>query len=81
MTTQHQWNTGRHYDEHGQRMIARATDSGIQFSDLSRGIDGLIPLGAFMQSADLDKYTIKTLVMTNYDLGNYSSTSTTLTWE
>jgi hypothetical protein len=81
MTTQHQWNTGRQYDQYGQRMIAVVTEDGIQFSDLSRHIDGLIPLGAFMRGADLDKRTIEDLVMFNYDQGNYSGNNKTLTWQ
>jgi len=48
----HQWNTGRQYDEHGQRMVA-LIDTGdccIRFSDLSRNIDGAVPLGNFLQN-------------------------------
>jgi len=77
----HQWNTGRQYDETGQRIVAEVTEKGIRFSDLSRGIDGLILLGAHKQGNSLDKYEIEALVMSNYDHGNYSSTSTTLNWE
>jgi len=78
----HRWNTGRQYDEHGQRMVA-LIDTGdccIRFSDLSRNIDGAVPLGNFLQNHRLDAYTLETLVMVNYDFGNYSSSSTTLTW-
>jgi len=79
----HQWNTGRQYDKHGQRMVA-LIDTGdccIRFSDLSRNIDGAVPLGNFLQNHRLDAYTMESLVMTNYDLGNYSGSNTTLTWE
>ena len=40
----HQWNTGRHYDQHGQRMVARydSNNHRILFSDLSRNINGYI---------------------------------------
>jgi hypothetical protein len=79
----HQWNTGRQYDKHGQRMVA-LIDTGdccIRFSDLSRNIDGAVPLGNFLQNHRLDAYTLETLVMTNYDFGNYSGSNTTLTWE
>jgi len=78
----HQWNTGRQYDKHGQRMVA-LIDTGdccIRFSDLSRNIDGAVPLGNFLQNHRLDAYTLETLVMTNYDFGNYSGSNTTLTW-
>lgn len=76
----HQWNTGRHYDLHGQRMVAEITDDrkAIKFSDLSRHINGSIPLGMWAQT---EKYAIETLVMTNYDFGNYSPSNTTLEWE
>jgi len=79
----HQWNTGRQYDQHGQRMVA-LIDTGdccIRFSDLSRNIDGAVPLGGYLQNHRLDTYTLETLVMTNYDFGNYSGSNTTLTWE
>ena len=76
----HQWNTGRHYDQHGQRMVAQVDGLEIRFSDLSRNINGRIPLGDFILGRDLDKYEIRELVMTNYDHGNYSGSNTTLTW-
>jgi len=79
----HQWNTGRQYDKHGQRMVA-LIDTGdccIRFSDLSRNIDGAVPLGNFLQNHRLDAYTMESLVMANYDFGNYSSSNTTLNWE
>jgi hypothetical protein len=81
----HQWNTGRQYDEHGQRMVAEVhketltNDPRIYFSDLSRHINGYVPLGMWAQTAD--KYAIETLVMTNYDFGNYSPSSITLEWK
>jgi hypothetical protein len=76
----HQWNTGRHYDLHGQRIVAEITDDrkAIKFSDLSRHINGSIPLGMWAQT---EKYAIETLVMTNYDFGNYSPSNTTLEWK
>jgi len=79
----HQWNTGRQYDKHGQRMVA-LIDTGdccIRFSDLSRNIDGAVPLGNFLQNHRLDAYTLEALVMANYDFGNYSSSNITLNWE
>lgn len=76
----HQWNTGRQYDEHGQRIVAEVTDDrkGIKFSDLSRNINGTVPLGMWAQT---EKYAIETLVMTNYDFGNYNLSNTTLEWK
>ena len=53
-------------------------DCCIRFSDLSRNINGAVPLGMWAQT---EKYAIETLVMTNYDFGNYSSSSTTLEWK
>ena len=74
----HQWNTGRQYDKHGQRMVALIDDCCIRFSDLSRNINGAVPLGMWAQT---EKYAIETLVMTNYDFGNYSPSNITLEWE
>ena len=77
----HQWNTGRHYDAHGQRMVALVADNAIVFSDLSRGINGAVPLGDFLRGHRLDVYTLESLVMTNYDFGNYSGGTATLAWD
>lgn len=77
----HQWNTGRHYDQHGQRMVAVVEDEHILFSDRSRHINGVIPLGAYLQRHRLDTYTLENLVMTNYDFGNYSGSALTLYME
>ena len=77
----HQWNTGRQYDQHGQRMVAMVEGQKLLFSDLSRHIDGAVPLGNFMLGRDLTKYDIEALVMANYDFGNYSASNTTLNWE
>lgn len=76
----HQWNTGRHYDKHGQRIVAQAdTDANrILFSDLSRNISGYIPLVSWLQT---DNYSLERLVMANYDFGNYVATSATLEWK
>lgn len=76
----HQWNTGRAYDKHGQRMVAEVTDNAIAFSDLSRGIHGSVPLGKYLRGCAIDKYSIERLVMCNYDYGNYSGSNTLLTW-
>jgi len=78
----HQWNTKRMYADDGQRMVAEVREEEIVFSDLSRHINGSIPLGKYLQGrADMDKYTIETLVMTNYDFGNYSGGNGALAWE
>lgn len=74
----HEWNTGRHYDQHGQVMVAKVEDEQILFSDRSRYINGVIPLGDYLKRHRLDTYTLETLVMTNYDFGNYSCSSITL---
>ena len=78
----HRWTSGRAYDEHGQRMVAEVDrgDCCIRFSDLSRNIDGAVPMGNFLLERVISKYDIEALVMANYDFGNYSSSSTTLTW-
>ncbi len=77
----HQWNIGRHYDQHGQRMVAVVEDEHILFSDRSRHINGVIPLGAYLKGRKLDNYEIENLVMTNYDFGNYSGSALTLYME
>jgi hypothetical protein len=79
----HQWKTGRDYDEHGQRMVAEVDtgDCCIRFSDLSRHINGAVPLCDSTLGLDLTKYAIESLVMTNYDFSNYAYSSTTLDWE
>ena len=77
MTT-HQWNTGRQYDEHGQRMVAAVRDDCIDFSDLSRHINGYIPTGVWVNT---DKHALEVLVMTNYDYGNYNGSDKTLEWK
>jgi hypothetical protein len=81
-TKKHQWNTGRQYANDGQRMVAEVHETEIMFSDLSRYINGSIPLGKFKQGrADMSKYDIEALVMNNYDFGNYSGSGKTLEWE
>jgi len=77
----HRWTSGRAYDEHGQRMVAMVEGQKLLFSDLSRNIDGAVPLGNFMLGRDISKYDIEALVMANYDFGNYSSSNITLNWE
>lgn len=80
-TSRHQWNTGRQYDEHGHRIVAQVNDGELLFSDLSRGINGAIPLGSYLRGYSMDTYAIHKLVMANYDFGNYSGSGTTLPWK
>jgi hypothetical protein len=61
-----QWNTGRQYDAHGQRMVAVVDEihNQLLFHDLSRGIPGAIPLGDYARGGrGFDKYDIERLVM------------------
>jgi len=79
-----QWNTGRQYDAHGQRMVAVVDEANNQllFHDLSRGIRGAIPLGDHaLLGRGFDSYTIEQLVMVNYDFHNYSGSFELLEWE
>lgn len=79
-----QWNTGRQYDAHGQRMVAVVDEANNQllFHDLSRGIPGAILLGDYaLGGRGFDKYTIEQLVMVNYDFHNYSGSFELLEWE
>ena len=79
----HQWNTGRQYSNIGQLIVAEVQDRHIRFSDISRCIDGTIPLGDYMSAHQLDgdPWTLRELVMMNYDRGNYSGARKTLTWD
>jgi hypothetical protein len=75
----YQWNTGRQYDEHGQRIVASVEDGCILFSDLSRNIDGLILTAAGF--TEYDSYSVRSIVMCNYDFGNYTGSMKTLEWK
>lgn len=64
-----QFNTGRQYTERGQRIVAAALPDRVLFNDVSRGIDGTIPLAPgkrFDSGVELREFT-----MANYDMGNY----------
>jgi len=79
-----QWNTGRHYYSHGQRMVAVVDETNNQliFHDLARGISGAIPMGDYaLGGRNLDRHAIEQLVMVNYDYGNYSGSFELLEWE
>jgi hypothetical protein len=62
-------------------MVAVVENEHILFSDRSRHINGVIPLGAYLKGRKLDNYEIENLVMTNYDFGNYSGSALTLYME
>jgi hypothetical protein len=68
-------------DTTGLAKSLTGTKQWIVFSDVSRGIDGVIPLGHYLTGRDIDPYTLEKLVMANYDLGNYGGSGITLTWE
>jgi hypothetical protein len=77
----HQWKTGRAYDDNGEQRIVARVDmdkSRLYFSDLSRHINAYVPLAMWVQT---DKHAIETLVMTNYDYGNYNGSNVQLEWE
>ena len=50
----------------------------ILFSDLSRHINGYVPITGYVQT---DKHAVETLVMTNYDYGNYNGSGVQLEWK
>jgi hypothetical protein len=62
-------------------MVAKVEDGHILFSDNSRRINGVIPLGEFLKGRRLRPYEVENLVMSNYNLGNYSASALTLYWE
>ena len=68
-------------DTTGLAKSLTGTKQWIAFSDLSRGIDGAIPLGHYLTGRDIDPYTLEKLVMANYDLCNYGGSGITLTWD
>lgn len=67
-----QFNTGRGYTAHGQRIIAlvEKDQSRIRFKDIDRGVCGAIPIQPHLRTDDA--YTLQQIVMANYDAGNYS---------
>lgn len=76
-----QFNTGRAYTEHGQRIVAVHTGGGIFFKDHDRRIDGYIV--CHMQR--MSKTEIEEIVMYAYDRGMYDYNSAIynvdLSWE
>lgn len=63
--------TGRHYTDQGQRIIAKLwpekDPTEILFIDLDRGIDGSIPI----VRAPQDRFQMRDMVIFNYDHGQY----------
>jgi len=67
----YEWNTGRHYTTHGQRIIAQTMADHIAFVDRDRGIYGTISLPKYRQinnARDMQEY-----VMGEYDYNRYES--------
>jgi hypothetical protein len=64
-----QWNTGAHYTEHGQRIVAATHADGIIFMDHDRGIDGFIPL----VRPPADRFELEELTNHAYIYGQYKS--------
>jgi hypothetical protein len=63
----HQWNTGRPYTDHGQRIVAETVEGGVIFNDIDRGVDGFIP----MVRVPYGTWDVREVVMFNYDRTNY----------
>ena len=63
-----QFNTGRHYTEHGQRIVAVKDNNVIYFNDIDRGIDGMFDASDdTFGPVELSKF----IVMSRYDNNNY----------
>ena len=81
MSELYQWKTGRAYDSNGEQRIVARVDmqtKRLLFSDLSRNINGYVPLASWVQT---DQQAVRTLVMTNYDHGNYNGSGVQLEWK
>lgn len=64
-----QFNTGRHYTEQGQRIIAeKVTYNSIIFNDIDRGISGFFPWYGHIRGG----LHLQEIVMFCYDHGNYA---------
>jgi hypothetical protein len=66
------FNTGRKYTAEGQVITVKVTDGKVLFKDHSRYIYGEI---AWTGNRELTQSAVEMLVMSNYDLGNYSHNS------
>lgn len=72
-----QFNTGRLYSQHGQRIVVEVLDKGLIFNDIDRGVSGHIAEEnlecAALQPWDRTcKADIKPLLMWCYDHGHYN---------
>lgn len=74
----HQWNTGRVYTKHGQRIAAEVLDDlSVRFFDADRGIGGVIdPDDIVRENEVLQKYKsdgerLRDYVMYRYDYNKY----------
>ena len=64
-----QFNTGRYYSEHGQRIVAVKHNDVIFFNDIDRGIDGMFSaLDDMFGPVEL----CQAIVMSQYDSGAYN---------
>ena len=64
-----QFNTGRHYTDHGQRIVAVKHNNIIYFNDIDRGIDGQFDATPdCFGEVELSAFT----VMSRYDSNSYS---------
>ena len=66
------FNTGRQYTAEGQVITVEVLEDKILFKDHSRYIYGEI---AWTGNRELTKAAVEQLVMSNYDVGNYSHNS------
>ena len=64
-----QFNSGRYYSAHGQRIVAVKANGIIYFNDIDRGIDGM-----FAAPDDIfgPVELCQTVVMSRYDSGAYN---------
>lgn len=64
-----QFNTGRHYTESGQRIVAVKDNGVIFFNDIDRGIDGMFDASDdTFGPVELSQFVI----MSRYDNNNYT---------
>lgn len=77
---QFQFNTGRQYSEHGQRIVVKTASDGIRFHDVDRGIEGFIKCNPVHLES---KSEIKEILMFCYDRGIYEDDTYegALVWE
>jgi hypothetical protein len=73
-----QFQSGRNYTVHGQRIIAETCSEGILFNDIDRGVNGLI-----VCIPPRDRLDVKNVTMTMYDccLYKWDERAQQLNWE